>query len=240
MNSNMDNLEFLSDSELRLRLIQFGFPNLPVTATTRKLLIKKLRMHTENQKSQLRRETSYATRYSSGEESDNNEIKKRKNQRATVSGIPQTTRMAPPATTVRPPKRSVFAGTPPRNERVITPVRYTNISASESEEETDNNNSRQSPARISPYSSITSRLSNQNSPAADYIDSIIRKRYPNSSPTSSYTPPSTASPPLRDTTNTNGHRSFESDRTGTAFYFFFILNRNWFKAVFLINYASRR
>lgn len=207
----MDNLEFLSDSELRLRLIQFGFPNLPVTATTRKLLIKKLRMHTENQKFQLRRETSYATRYSSGEESDN-DIRKRKN-RATVSGIPQATRMAPPATNVRP-KRSVFAGTPPRNERVVTPVRnttYTNISASESDEETDNN-SRQSSARISPYSSISSRLSNQNSPAADYIDSIIRKRYPNSTATSNYSTPS--SPPLRDTTNTNGHRSFESDRTG--------------------------
>lgn len=218
MNSNMDNLEFLSDSELRLRLIQFGFPNLPVTATTRKLLIKKLRMHTENQKSQLRRETSYATRYSSGEESDNNDIKKRKN-RATVSGIPQATRMAPPSTNVRP-KRSVFAGTPPpRNERVITPVRtttYTNISASESDEETDNNSTRQSSARISPYSTISSRLSNQNSPAADYIDSIIRKRYPStSSPTSNYTPSS--SPPLRDTTNTNGHRSFESDRTGKFF-----------------------
>lgn len=215
MNPNMDNLEFLSDSELRLRLIQFGFPNLPVTATTRKLLIKKLRMHTENQKSQLRRETSYATRYSSGEESDNNDIKKR-NNRATVSGIPQATRMAPPSTNVRP-KRSVFAGTPPKNERVVTPVRntsYTNISASESEEETDNN-TRQSSARISPYSTISSRLSNHNSPAADYIDSIIRKRYPNSSPTSSYTPSS--SPPLRDTTNTNGHRSFESDRSGNFF-----------------------
>lgn len=218
----MDNLEFLSDSELRLRLIQFGFPNLPVTATTRKLLIKKLRMHTENQKSQLRRETSYATRYSSGEESDNNDIKKRKN-RATVSGIPQATRMAPPSTNVRP-KRSVYAGTPPRQERVITPVRttiYTNISASESDEETDNNSTRQSSARISPYSTISSRLSNQNSPAADYIDSIIRKRYPStSSPASSYTPPS-STPPLRDTTNTNGHRSFESDRKGNFHFIFY-------------------
>ena len=67
----MENLDLLTDEELRLRLVQYGFPNLPVTQTTRKVLIKKLRTYLENEKSKLRRETNYATRYSSGEESDN-------------------------------------------------------------------------------------------------------------------------------------------------------------------------
>lgn len=85
----MDNLELLSDSELRTRLVQYGFPNLPITITTRKTLIKKLRLHMDNEKTKLRRETTNATRYSSGEESDNNDAsKRRKNVRATVSNIP--------------------------------------------------------------------------------------------------------------------------------------------------------
>ncbi|XP_058460474.1 inner nuclear membrane protein Man1 [Malaya genurostris] len=95
MSGRMDNLELLSDDELRLRLMQYGFQNLPVTNTTRKLLIKKLRNHMENEKGKLRRETSYATRYSSGEESDG---EKRSGRRATTSGTSSArTAMPPPA-----------------------------------------------------------------------------------------------------------------------------------------------
>ncbi|XP_065082075.1 inner nuclear membrane protein Man1 [Ochlerotatus camptorhynchus] len=70
MSSRMDNLDLLTDDELRHRLIQYGFQNLPITGSTRKLLIKKLRNHMEKEKGKLRRDTSFATRYSSGEESD--------------------------------------------------------------------------------------------------------------------------------------------------------------------------
>lgn len=64
----MEDLNQLSNEELKYRLTQFGFANLPVTLTTRKVLIKKLRNHLENEKSKLKRETSYATRYSSDED----------------------------------------------------------------------------------------------------------------------------------------------------------------------------
>lgn len=89
----MDNLELLSDDQLRLRLIEYGFANLPITQTTRKTLIKKLRLHMNNTSSSLRKTTSLVTRYSSGEESDtidngsSNGVKTRK-ARMTVSGSP--------------------------------------------------------------------------------------------------------------------------------------------------------
>ncbi|XP_050076187.1 uncharacterized protein LOC126563584 [Anopheles maculipalpis] len=72
----MDNLDQLADDELRLRLVQYGFPNLPVTSTTRKILIKKLRHHIDSENQKLRRESSKAARYSSGEESDGNDGRK--------------------------------------------------------------------------------------------------------------------------------------------------------------------
>jgi inner nuclear membrane protein Man1 len=80
----MDNLDHLSDEELRHRLLQYGFPNLPVTETTRKTLIKKLRNQLENEKSKLKRQTTYATRYSSGEESDDTDGRRSSNHRTTI------------------------------------------------------------------------------------------------------------------------------------------------------------
>lgn len=82
----MDNLDLLSDDELRRRLLQYGFPNLPITQTTRKTLIKKLRNHLASTNNNLRKTSSLVTRYSSGEESDGG-VKTRKS-RMTVSGSP--------------------------------------------------------------------------------------------------------------------------------------------------------
>ncbi|XP_055601579.1 inner nuclear membrane protein Man1 [Uranotaenia lowii] len=98
MGSQMDNLDLLSDDELRHRLVQYGFQNLPVTGTTRKILIKKLRNHMETEKSKLRRETSYATRYSSGEESDSGD--RRSARRTTTSASVKTSMPPPPARTI--------------------------------------------------------------------------------------------------------------------------------------------
>lgn len=87
----MDNLELLSDDELRRRLLQYGFPNLPITQTTRKTLIKKLRNHLTNTSSQLRKTSSLVTRYSSGEDSDSIETSANSGKRRsalTVSGSP--------------------------------------------------------------------------------------------------------------------------------------------------------
>lgn len=64
----MEDLNDLSNEELQYRLAQFGAPNVPVTSTTRKILIKRLRNLIENEKSKLRRDTEYATRYSSDED----------------------------------------------------------------------------------------------------------------------------------------------------------------------------
>lgn len=89
----MDNLDLLSDDELRRRLLQYGFANLPITETTRKTLIKKLRNHLANTNSNLRKTSSLATRYSSGEDSDTidgkrvDAIRGRKT-RITTSGSP--------------------------------------------------------------------------------------------------------------------------------------------------------
>lgn len=81
----MDNLEQVSDEELRRRLLQYGLPNMPVTITTRKILIKKLRLVMEGEKAKLKRQTTLATRYSSDEESDNNSSRTRPASRSTVS-----------------------------------------------------------------------------------------------------------------------------------------------------------
>ena len=89
----MDNLDILSDDELRRRLLQYGFANLPITDTTRKTLIKKLRNHLANTNNNLRKTSSIATRYSSGEESDSFESKRvdgirGRKPRMTTSGSP--------------------------------------------------------------------------------------------------------------------------------------------------------
>lgn len=91
----MEDLNSLSNEELKYRLTQFGFANLPVTSTTRKVLIKKLRNHMDNEKSKLRRETSYATRYSSDEDqsdADKPAASKKRNaaSRTTVASISQS------------------------------------------------------------------------------------------------------------------------------------------------------
>ncbi|GAB0095034.1 Inner nuclear membrane protein Man1 [Sergentomyia squamirostris] len=70
MNRSRNQLEHLSDAEVRQLLVQYGFPNQPVTATTRKVLINRLRTRMQQDQEKLRKDTSFVTRYSSGEESD--------------------------------------------------------------------------------------------------------------------------------------------------------------------------
>lgn len=97
----MDNLDRLSDDELRRRLLQYGFPNYPVTSTSRKLLIKKLRNYIDGQKTKLKRETSYATRYSSDEETSDKDLKNRRGRSTmtTTSSKNVQHKMLPPQTT---------------------------------------------------------------------------------------------------------------------------------------------
>lgn len=111
----MDNFELLSDDQLRLRLLQYGFANLPITQTTRNTLIKKLRNHINSTSNSLRKTTSLVTRYSSGEESDtidknSNGVKTRK-ARMTVSGSPAGRNLGdqnmPPPKTISHPVMSL-------------------------------------------------------------------------------------------------------------------------------------
>lgn len=44
----MVDVDKLSDAELRTKLLEFGFPVMPITGTTRKVMAKKLKMLLEN------------------------------------------------------------------------------------------------------------------------------------------------------------------------------------------------
>lgn len=120
----MDNLDTLSDDELRRRLMQFGFPNLPVTSTTRSILVKKLRNYMETEKSKLRRETSYATRYSSDEEASDREQPGGRRGRATIATVSQTNNFSG----MPPPKRISTVTSRPAKQPTLSPRRTVYVS----------------------------------------------------------------------------------------------------------------
>ncbi|KAF9411720.1 hypothetical protein HW555_009549 [Spodoptera exigua] len=106
-----DQVDSMSDAELRTKLAEHGFPIMPITASTRKLLVKKLKLVLDNKtkprasvdnKADTRRSLA---RYSSGEESDLDttaNAKEKRGRRATTGGA-----MLPPAANKarRPPPK---------------------------------------------------------------------------------------------------------------------------------------
>lgn len=91
----MENIESFSDDQLRKSLIQHGFENLPVTDTTRKVLVKKLQRAIEGQAVANRRETIAVSKFSSDEDVEEKAVRKSKsdkvaNRRATVAAHPIT------------------------------------------------------------------------------------------------------------------------------------------------------
>lgn len=109
----MSELENLTNDQLRIELLKFGFQNMPVTQTTRKVLIKKLKIAKESQKSKTRRETVAIMKASDDEEP--NELARGKkertpNRRATVAVIEKTKKV--PATTTT----QNGADTPPKSQ----------------------------------------------------------------------------------------------------------------------------
>lgn len=64
----MENFDAMTNDEIRLRLLQYGLPNMPVTDTTRKVLVKKLKLAVEGQKTKTRRETVAVSKFSSDED----------------------------------------------------------------------------------------------------------------------------------------------------------------------------
>jgi hypothetical protein len=86
----MENLESLSDVQLLSKCVEYGLPKLPITDTTRKVIIKKLKVKMEDQKVKSRRETVAITKFSSDEELFEEKPKSKaktndKSRRATVA-----------------------------------------------------------------------------------------------------------------------------------------------------------
>ncbi|CAK1599141.1 unnamed protein product [Parnassius mnemosyne] len=123
-----DQVDSMSDAELRTKLAEHGFPIMPITASTRKLLVKKLKLVLDNKskprnsvdpKVESRRSLA---RYSSGEESDLDaaNLKEKRGRRATTGG------------SMLPPTSSKTRRLPVKKD---SPVKPDSDKGSESEEE---------------------------------------------------------------------------------------------------------
>lgn len=189
----MDHLNSLSDDELRQRLRQHGFANLPITSTTRQVLIKKLRNHLNSEQAKLKQATSFVTRYSSDEDASDQETKRK--HRGT---------MPPPKTNTKRisvlPKPSITKISPRSQSVYVSPVvrHMQNDSEDDNEHETNNLNSSFSNS----YGSSTNNRSYTLGPRTSSIS------YPASSPSfiSSYDRSNHSSvSKSREPSTTNGH-----------------------------------
>lgn len=108
------NFEQMSNDELRQKMEEFGLPNVPITASTRHILIKRLHNHLNGgaatgkasaaAANKARRETMHVVKYSSDEESDRDVAKEKlkkklenhKNaRRQTIGGAALSPALAP-------------------------------------------------------------------------------------------------------------------------------------------------
>ncbi|XP_063824415.1 inner nuclear membrane protein Man1-like isoform X1 [Ostrinia nubilalis] len=130
-----DQVDSMSDAELRTKLAEHGFPVMPITASTRNLLVKKLKLVLDN-KSKPRNSVDNKVesrrtlaQYSSGEESDldtTNNAKERRGRRATTGGamlppVTNKTKRQPPPKKGSPAKRDSDKGSESEEEK--SPVR---------------------------------------------------------------------------------------------------------------------
>ena len=147
----MDNYDLMSNDEIRLRLLEYGFPNLPVTQTTRKVLVKKLINASEGAKGKNRRETIAVTKFSSDEEVEKvieKKLPKTPNRRATIAPGEKTKNPATSvnstikeqvATSLKAPerRRSAARATPVKDQRAVISTAST---ISTFQEDTDSDN----------------------------------------------------------------------------------------------------
>lgn len=131
----MENLEILTDQQLKTKLMEFGFANLPITDTTRKVLMKKLKNAIDTQKVKSRRETIAVAKFSSDEEVESAAAKPRAktpvNRRATIAiaAIEKTsTKKVNGAALTNggsdtPPKSATTSRTPSRRTSRATPAK---------------------------------------------------------------------------------------------------------------------
>ncbi|XP_055700653.1 otefin [Phlebotomus papatasi] len=131
MSSESDNLESLTNDELHRRMLELGLPKMPVTDTTRKVLIKRIRNHVSEAKAKTRRETIAVVKYSSDEEvASEPEVAKAKpkakvevNRRATLapSIVPRKEEKVPQP--ISKPQRRSGRITPTSSVEVPPPTR---------------------------------------------------------------------------------------------------------------------
>lgn len=129
----MENFDDLSNEQLRLKMLEFGMPNMPITATTRKLVVKKLRNYVDNASNKTRRDTIHVTKFSSDEDTDTAEEprkvqKKETSRRATIGGsAAKLSKTLPVVPDLPPPKPAATKSDKPepvnkRRSGRITPV----------------------------------------------------------------------------------------------------------------------
>lgn len=89
----MADVDKLSDAELRTKLLEYGFPVMPITGTTRKVMVKKLKLLMENRKKVASQDRKSLGRYSSEEDSETETKSSRRdrNRRATMAAPPVPT-----------------------------------------------------------------------------------------------------------------------------------------------------
>lgn len=111
----MVNVESFTDAELRTKLMEFGYPIMPITGTTRKLMQKKLKILLEN-KHEGRRSLA---RYSSEEESDTDISSTRKSNRRVTMGAPSSQYVKQNDSPQQPPEVHKMSSTTTTTRRVV-------------------------------------------------------------------------------------------------------------------------
>ncbi|XP_059614371.1 otefin-like [Phlebotomus argentipes] len=101
MSAESDNLEALSNNELMHRMTELGLPKIPITDTTRKLLIKRIRNHVKEAKTKTRRETVAVVQYSSDED-----LATQPSQQVAAKATPKKAEVNRRATVATPTRRS--------------------------------------------------------------------------------------------------------------------------------------
>lgn len=107
----MADIETLSNEELRVELLKYGFANIPVTSTTRKVLVRKLKNHLESEKSKTRRETFHLTKFSSEEDDEDGlavqVVKKKQSSRRATMAAPEISKRNDTIGRASPARKSV-------------------------------------------------------------------------------------------------------------------------------------
>jgi LEM domain len=167
----MASLEALTNEELHRELLKHGFPNMPVTSTTRKVLVKKLQLKLDNGTAKSnRRETIDVTKFSSDEEPEEVvKVTKKKedfNRRRTVGGE-------------KLPSVAISAGSNKRRSGRVTPLtdllpggkRQTPVPVPEFGEESDEDEIRLV-IEHRPPSVVADRRSKSKSPSLGKSDTV--------------------------------------------------------------------